>query len=189
MPAAGACLQWLAALLCRDERELLATVTDLARLRGPLFLPALTGLGPPEWSSEARGVLAQLERRTSAQDLVRGVLEGIAWSVTRVIEKLEAARGARLERLIVDGGMSQNHAFLELQSALLDRPLLQSRQTEGTALGAALLAGHTLGIYPTLHRPMRTVAVRARVAPDARRQRRRELEQLLGLARRLATCR
>ena len=48
----------------------------------------------------------------------------------------------------VDGGMARSDPFLQFQADLLGIPLQRSPQTESTALGAALLAGVGVGLWP-----------------------------------------
>ena len=148
---AGAAVQWL-----RDGLKLFTSaeqVEGLARQSaepGVYFVPALVGLGAPHWVPEARGVLFGLTRATTAADLARAALEGVAFQVVDLVEAAEADSSAGLRELRVDGGMVRNDLFLQLQTDLLGRPLLRSTQSEATALGAALLAGLTVGIWPDL---------------------------------------
>ena len=77
---AGAAVQWLrdGLGLIRKARK----VEDLARqvpdTGGVTFVPALAGLGAPQWRPEARGLLMGMNRGTTAAHVARAVLEGIA---------------------------------------------------------------------------------------------------------------
>jgi glycerol kinase len=53
-----------------------------------------------------------------------------------------------LTDLRVDGGMARSDPFLQFQADLLNLALRRSPQTESTALGAALLAGLGVGLWP-----------------------------------------
>ena len=55
---------------------------------------------------------------------------------------------APLADLRVDGGMARSDPFLQFQADLLGLPLRRSPQAESTALGAALLAGLGVGLWP-----------------------------------------
>ncbi len=115
---------------------------------GVLFVPALTGLGAPHWEPEARGTLFGLTRATSVADLARATLEGVAFQISDLIEAMNADLPEPMSDLRVDGGMARSDPFLQFQADLLDLTLRRSPQTESTALGAALLAGLGVGLWP-----------------------------------------
>ena len=58
--------------------------------------------------------------------------------------------GEGLKSIKVDGGASANDTMLQIQSDLLGCPVIRPMETESTALGAALLAGLGMGIWPGL---------------------------------------
>jgi glycerol kinase len=139
---AGAAVQWL-----RDGLGLLASAPEVegmaarSNLNEPvLFVPALVGLGAPHWVPEARGVMFGLTRGTTAADLGRAALEGVAYQIADLVEASRAT-GHPLKGLRVDGGMARNGWFLQTQADILDLPVEQSVHHEATALGAAYLAG------------------------------------------------
>jgi glycerol kinase len=143
---AGAAVQWL-----RDGLHLFqssAEVERLARESNPaepvLFVPGLVGLGAPHWVPEARGVIFGLTRATTAADLGRAALEGVAFQVADLIDAAEkdqaGGRKGPVATLKVDGGMSANDWFLQCQADILGRPVARAAQSESTALGAAFLA-------------------------------------------------
>jgi glycerol kinase len=147
---AGAAVQWL-----RDGLHLFAeapAVEELARQSDPdhpvLFVPAFVGLGAPHWVPEARGVLFGLTRGTTAADLGRAALEGVAFQVADLVEAAARDTGQRLRALRVDGGMARNAWFLQCQADVLGLPVLSSPHSEATALGAAYLAGLRVGLWP-----------------------------------------
>src|SRR5206468_4810283 len=128
-------VQWL-----RDGLKLFKTapeVESLAETSDPeqpvLFVPAFVGLGAPYWVPEARGVLFGLTRGTTAADLGRAALEGVAYQVADLVEVAGLDAGAPLRSLRVDGGMARNAWFLQCQADVLALPVLQSPQSEATA--------------------------------------------------------
>jgi glycerol kinase len=140
-----------------------------------LFVPAFVGLGSPYWVPEARGVLFGLTRGTTAAELSRAALEGVAYQVSDLIAAAVADTGTPLQALRVDGGMATNAWFLQFQSDILGLPVLQAAQSESTALGAALLAGLHVGIWPDLDALRRLAGESRRFEPrlpDAERRQR-----------------
>jgi glycerol kinase len=149
---AGAAVQWLRdGLKFFDRAE---AVEALARQSDPeqpiLFVPGFVGLGAPHWVPEARGVLFGLTRGTTAADLGRAALEGVAFQVADLVEAAGKDAGTPLSSLRVDGGMARNAWFLQRQADALGLPVLQAPESESTALGAAYLAGLHVGLWPDL---------------------------------------
>ena len=147
---AGAAVQWF-----RDGLKAVGAAPEVDRLceqadpaSGVLFVPALTGLGAPHWEPEARGTLFGLTRATSIADLARATLEGVAFQISDLIDAMNADLAEPIVSLRVDGGMARSDPFLQFQADLLNLPLHRSPQTESTALGAALLAGLGVGMWP-----------------------------------------
>src|SRR5205814_610262 len=145
---AGAAVQWL-----RDGLHLFRTAAEvegLAKASNPaepvLFVPGFVGLGAPYWVPEARGVLFGLTRATTAADLGRAALEGVAFQVADLIDAAAKDLGRPATALRVDGGMARNDWFLQCQADALGVPVLRAAQSESTALGAAFLAALGSGL-------------------------------------------
>jgi glycerol kinase len=146
---AGAAVQWL-----RDGLRLFQEAPEVEALAARsdagqpvIFVPGLVGLGAPHWAPKARGVLFGLTRGTTAADLGRAALEGVAYQVADLIDVAGRDAGQRLHSLRVDGGMARNAWFLQCQADVLGLPVLQAPVSEATALGAAYLAGLQTGVW------------------------------------------
>jgi glycerol kinase len=149
---AGAAVQWL-----RDGMKFFQTAADVEQLArtatGPedvLLIPGFVGLGAPHWAPDVRGAILGLTRGTTAADLARAALEGVAYQVAELVEAAGNDAGRPLDTLRVDGGMARNAWFLQCQADTLGISVIQSGQSESTALGAAYLAGLRLGVWPNL---------------------------------------
>ena len=146
---AGALVGWL-----RDGLGLIERAADIEALArgvessaGVVIVPALTGLGAPDWDPHARGMIIGLSRATHRAHVARAALEAIALSVADVVDCMEQDAGTRLGRLRVDGGATANDLLLQIQADVLGLPVDRPAVLETTALGAALLAGMTVGFY------------------------------------------
>lgn len=147
---AGAAVQWF-----RDGLKAVGAAPEIDRLSEHaredsevLFVPALTGLGAPHWEPEARGTIFGLTRATSVADLARATLEGVAYQIADLLDAINADLPEPVTDLRVDGGMARSDPFLRFQADLLGIELRRSPQVESTALGAALLAGLAVGLWP-----------------------------------------
>jgi glycerol kinase len=147
---AGALVQWL-----RDGLGMIATAEEIEPLArsvadngGIVLVPALTGLGAPQWDPYARGTLLGITRGTERGHIARAALEGIAHQVADVVTAMERDAGVKLTELRVDGGATRNGLLLQIQADLLDVPVVRARLQESTAYGAARLAGEGVGAWP-----------------------------------------
>jgi glycerol kinase len=145
----GAAIQWL-----RDGLGILATAADSEDLArsvpdsgGVVFVPALTGLGAPDWDPHARGTILGISRGTTRAHLVRATLEAIAFEVQDVVELMLREGGVSLPELAVDGGASANGLLCQLQADRLQVPVSRAAILETTGLGAAFLAGLATGVW------------------------------------------
>jgi glycerol kinase len=146
---AGAAVQWLRdglGLVARaDETEALArSVPDTG---GVYFVPAFVGLGSPHWEAHARGTITGLTRGTTRAHLVRAALEAMAFSSAELVHLMTEDAGLDAAALRVDGGASANDWLMQFLADVLDRPVERPDMIETTALGAAGLAGITLGVW------------------------------------------
>lgn len=149
MLSAGTCVEWL-----RDDLQLIDTAAashDVASqcedTGGVVFVPALLGLGTPDWDYGARGTLLGITRGTGRPEVVRAVLEGVAHRGMDLVEAAEADSGVSIPSLRVDGGMSANPTFVQAVADATARPVEVSPVTEATTLGAAYLAGLAQGVW------------------------------------------
>jgi len=147
---AGAAVQWF-----RDGLKAIGAAPEINTLyhdanpdSGVLFVPALTGLGAPYWDPAARGTIFGLTRASSVADIARATLEGVAYQITDLIDAINADLPKPLTDMRVDGGMARSDPFLQFQANLLGLTIRRSPQAESTALGAALLAGLGVGLFP-----------------------------------------
>ena len=162
---AGTVVQWLrdGLGLIRTSAEVDALAASVADAGELMLVPAFTGWGTPHWDPDARGLLIGLTRDTSAGQIARAALNGIALAVSTLVETAETALGQNLLELAVDGGAAASDVLMQAQadsSALLVR---RPVHLESTARGVALMAGQEAGLINDLE------PLRARILTDCRR--------------------
>lgn len=138
----ASCLAWAARWLREDDiGRLLDRVERLTDGSGELlFLPYLTGERTPHNDASARGVFFGLDSGTTAEDLVRAVLEGVAFAVDECRDCLGQA-GTPLRRPAVIGGGARSALWMRILASALGEPLVRYVGAEtGPAFGAARLA-------------------------------------------------
>jgi glycerol kinase len=148
---AGAAVQWL-----RDGLGIIGRASEtesmarsLASNDGVYFVPALTGLGAPEWEPRARGMIVGLTRGTTREHFVRAALEAMCFGTADVLHAMREASGAALDVLRVDGGATENGWLMQFQSDLLGVPVERPDVIDTTAMGAGALAGIAAGVWPS----------------------------------------
>ncbi len=146
---AGAAIQWL-----RDEMGLIKSAAESEYLaekvkdtNGCYVVPAFAGLGAPHWDQYARGTIVGLTRGCNKYHIIRATLDSLAYQVRDVLEAMKADSGVALNSLKVDGGASANNYLMQMQSDLIDAPVLRPTCVETTAMGAAYLSGLAVGYW------------------------------------------
>lgn len=142
---AGAALEWARRLgLYETTADLDGFSGPSALSRGLVFVPALPGLAAPYWDRRAAPLFIGMDAATGRADLVRAVLEGIAMLTVGLIEAAAADIGP-IERLSIDGGLSQSTYFGRFLAAASGREICVPAFHEMTALGLAGLCGVDVG--------------------------------------------
>jgi glycerol kinase len=165
MLSAGTNVEWL-----RDDLGLIesadaseSVAAQCASSDGVVYVPALMGLGTPQWDYGARGTMLGITRGTERAHVVRAVLEGVAHRGADLIEAAEADGGHPLSTVRIDGGMSANAVFVQALADASQKPVEVSPELEATTRGAGFLAGLATGTWSSdddiaaTWRPARTV--------------------------------
>jgi xylulokinase len=151
----GAALTWLKRVFFDDGMEMDEFYRQISKRAsrsqagsgGLYFLPYLQGERSPWWDSDARGVFAGLSLGTSSGDIIRSVLEGIAYALKQNLDIAEENAGTEYKELLFTGGGSRNDLWLDIKSHVTGKVLKVMEFDETAILGAALLGGVCAGIY------------------------------------------
>jgi glycerol kinase len=146
----AAALPWMVTLLDLPDVQALTDLAATAEPGGPGFVPAFVGLGAPYWAAEARALFSGITFTTSRAQMARAVTDSLAFQVHDVIAAMASQSPAPLGRLFADGGPSRNSFLMQCVADILNHDLIQCDAPEASALGAAYLAGLSLGIWPDL---------------------------------------
>ena len=111
-----------------------------------VFTPWLAGERSPVEDHAARGGFHNLSLQTTRADLVRAVLEGVAYNSRWLHEAVERFAKRRLGPIRVFGGGAQSDLWCQIHADVMDRTIERVADPLHTGIrGAALLAGLTLG--------------------------------------------
>lgn len=149
---AGAVVQWLRDGLgfIADASETQAMAEKADPHQNVVLVPAFVGLGAPYWDAECRGAVFGLTRNSGPEEFAKAALESVGFQTRDLLEAMQAdwAGNAGQATLRVDGGMSVSDWAMQFLSDIIAAPVDRPALLETTALGAAWLAGHRVGLYP-----------------------------------------
>uniref|UniRef100_A0A1L8E1W7 Probable glycerol kinase n=1 Tax=Nyssomyia neivai TaxID=330878 RepID=A0A1L8E1W7_9DIPT len=169
---AGAALGWL-----RDNMGMISSAKESEQLAASVsttgdiyFVPAFSGLYAPYWNQEARGVICGINEDTQQGHIVRATLEAVCFQVRDILGAMNKDCGIPLQKLRVDGGMTENKLLMQLQSDLIGLEIIKPRMAETTALGAAMMAACAVGRWDvkTIEVPMETMKYEPKIGVDER---------------------
>ena len=173
----GAAIQWLRDGLgiIDDAAETGPLAASIPDTEGVYFVPALTGLGSPQWDPYARGTIVGLTRGSGRAHLARAVVESMAYATRDVVQAMSECAGVELRGLRADGGASVMDLLMQIQADQLNVPVTRPSIQETTILGAAYLAGLGAGVWSSLdeisslwQEDARFEPMTSRAGPDAR---------------------
>jgi xylulokinase len=145
---AGAALKWV--------RDLFFPTSDYSALdelagqsppgsNGVRFYPHLTGATSPLWKPNTRGAFTGLNLATDRGDIVRSVLEGIAFQIKANLEVMETM--TRVDELILFGGGAKSKLWSDIICQVADKPIYVTKTVDVANWGACILAGVGVGLY------------------------------------------
>ena len=145
----GAAVQWF-----RDQLGVISQASDIEALAGSVetsegvcIVPAFAGLGAPHWNPHARGTIFGMTRGTGKAHLARAVLESIALQSMELLHAMQHDSHVHMVEMRVDGGAAQNALLMQIQSNVMNLPVVRPTHVESTALGAAFFAGIGSGFW------------------------------------------
>ena len=179
MQAAGASYQWTRDQLSLFERETAERLgispyelinQEIAQVapgaEGLFFLPYLMGERSPRWNPHARGAFIGLTIRHTRAHMYRAVLEGVTMNL-RIILDAFRAQGTEIDAMRVIGGGASGRVWNQIMADIYGLPVQRlAILEEATSMGAALVGGVGVGLYPDFDMIHQMNAVASTVSPD-----------------------
>ena len=126
-----------------ELETLLAALPPAAH--GLTVLPLLRGERAPGWRADATGALVGLREETTTVDIVRAWLEGTAYRLAEVVERLPER-----PRIIASGGaLGASRVWQGILSDVLLKPLYPVADAEVTSLGVAFALARARNLDPS----------------------------------------
>lgn len=160
--AAGLSLKWFKDNFCQDyvEEAVRQDVDvydlinrDIANIPAGsdklIYLPYLMGERTPHLDPDCRGVFFGLSAIHTKAHMLRAVMEGVSYSLSDCNDILKEM-GIDVDSMMACGGGGKSPVWRQMLADLYDCSVNTVRQTEGPALGVAILAGVGCGIYESV---------------------------------------
>ena len=111
-----------------------------------IYLPYLMGERTPHLDSDCRGVFFGLSAIHTKADMIRSVMEGVAYSLKNCNDILNEM-GAGINEMMACGGGGTSALWRQMLADLYECDVKTLSSKEGPALGAAILAAVGAGLY------------------------------------------
>jgi xylulokinase len=99
--------------------------------------------------------------------MARALLEGLAFAMRDVVERL-ASLGVATDEVLLLGGGARSRLWAQIRADLLQRPVLLSNLADSSPLGAGLLAAVASGGFASLDEAASAIAPETRrIEPNA----------------------
>ena len=160
--SSGGSLQWFRNTLChemveaakkkgKDVYDLMSKeASDVAAgSQGLFFLPYLSGERTPHADPDARGCFVGLTLAHHRGDMIRSIMEGVAYSMR---DSLEIIRGLNVpvKQIRASGGGSRSLLWRQIQADVFGQKVVTIQSEEGPAFGVALLAAVGAGAFKNI---------------------------------------
>jgi len=154
MSTGGTSLQWVNKIFYPGLKETYRyrkmekeAYISLPGAKGIIFLPYLNGERTPKWDPYARGLFWGLSLKSKRSDMVRAVLEGVAYGMREIIEIIERDLKIRFNKIGIVGGGAKNDLWNQIKADIIQKRILKYKFNETALLGAALLGGIGVNIF------------------------------------------
>lgn len=114
---------------------------------GLVTLPYWNAVQSPYWDSVARGAVVGWRGTHSRAHMYRSILESIGFEMRHNLDSLEAGTGVKFEGLRIMGGGTRSPLWRQLMADITGLPLTVCLEDEISALGAAVLAMASTGVF------------------------------------------
>jgi len=179
MYGGGISYKWVGDVICQNEKAAAfqAEIEPYSLLdykasfvppgsRKLIFLPYMRGGGAPYHDPDARGVFIGLNLAHKREDLVRAVLEGVAFNLRILLENM-VAKGIQIKEVRFIGGGAKGQLWQQIIANILGKEVITNiLAQEATSFGAALAGAIGVGIFKDFKEAKRAIVIKGKCKPD-----------------------
>ncbi len=178
MQAGGSCYNWAKTELCQGEviraqQENTSPYVFMNQLaesapagaNGLLFLPYLMGERSPWWNPEAKGVFMGLKLTNHRGDLLRAIMEGVAFNLRTILNVYRDHTDIGTMSFVGGGAKGQvwRQILADVYGMPIDKP---ANIEECTSMGAAIIGGVGVGLFSGFEETLRFNEANCTDQPD-----------------------
>lgn len=116
----------------------------------PIALDWVNGRRTPDADQELKAAISQLSLGTKAPHIFKALVNAICFGAKKIVDRFEE-EGVKINKVIGIGGVARKSPFImQTLANVLDMPIAVAASDQTPALGAAVYAAVSAGIYPTV---------------------------------------
>ena len=147
----GALIQWAMETFGKGEtNESMEEAYGKDEPTGLLVLPHFAGAATPYMDTGSKGAVLGLTTATTAAELYRACMEGVAYEMKLNNDAL-ADSGIAFTRLNATGGGARSSVWMQMKADVLNLPITALKTTDAGTVGSAMLTGIAVGLFPDLN--------------------------------------
>ena len=116
---------------------------------GLLVLPHFAGAATPYMDTGSRGAILGLTTATTAAEIYRACMEGVAYEMRLNYEALSGS-GIHFSRLHATGGGARSKVWMQMKADILNLPITALKTADAGTVGSAMLTGTAVGLFSGL---------------------------------------
>ncbi len=142
----GSAIEWMKRNKILESYGELDAVSWSSSVPNLYFIPSFSGVSAPYWKSYPSAAFIGMGLQTTRKDMVRSVLEAIAFRSAQVINLLEEETDLEIKNLSLDGGVSRNRYILSLLSKITGKKIVKTESEDLASSGCFSLGAASLGV-------------------------------------------
>lgn len=165
----GGALKWFREQFCPEWsfEEMSAAAAAAPFGKGEvIFLPFMAGERSPLWNADAKGVFYGLGFSTAREQMIRAVMEGVAYSLRHNLD-VAAETVDTIGALRSTGGSGKSPVWMQIKADVTRHTVEVFESKTAAAKGAAILAGIGTGVFRNAQEAVRGIKPLRRYLPQA----------------------
>lgn len=162
----GAGMRWLQNITGLPYQEIDRIAAESRPFEpNPLFLPYMTQQRAPLWDQTSRGAFLGIDPNTGHRQLIRSVMESIAFGIRWIFEMIEE-KGFTLSDIRMTGGCANSPPWLDIFANIIGLPVLVPGEQDASTLGTAVLVGVGTGLFSSFDEALTHITIREQHFPS-----------------------
>ncbi|MGC5743778.1 ribulokinase [Chryseobacterium sp. NFX27] len=121
----------------------------------PIALDWVNGRRTPDANQELKAAISNLSLGTKAPHIFKALVNAICFGSKKIVDRFEE-EGVKINKVIGIGGVARKSPFImQTLANVLNRPIVVAASDQAPALGAAIYAAVSAGIYPNVQEASR----------------------------------